>query len=303
VRAVRRPGWIAALMFAVCGIPSVAAAGRQLAIVAGGSCPTGDAVMKALAEAMPDATLVDGATEAARDAEPVVVISDGSASYRAVIGGTVRTLVDPELRCDERARKVAVVAALALEPPQIATATPAVREAVVARPAPPTAGLGARFQVGGAAEYSQFRHNWPFPVGATVRAIVGNGVLGVAVGAALVTSVVLDNDWSLQRIPIDVAAQVRYRAGWIAGAVELGPGLVVRMDRRVDRGTAFGPRAVQMEADYRLAGQIELWPSRRYGVFATLGGTFVSNPVATPNGDPMPRYWLLASAGLVIEAW
>jgi hypothetical protein len=294
---VRLSCWIAVL--GVVLAPCAANAERRLAVVASGSCPARASVISALGQAMPDATFVDGTD----DAESVVVISDGGPSYRALVGGVVRTLVDPASQCEERARKVAIVAVLALDPPRVASAAPIASVApgapvVTATSVTSSSDLGdIRLETGGFAEWARVRNKLLSPVGATARLTFMGEHVGLAVGMAVARVSLVDQSSWEQRIPIELALQLRHRAGWIAGAIELGPSVIAYSSRlRGDTG-----HLLRWEVDARLGGRIELWPVRSYGVFAAAAGSFAPSPAnALGSGNPMPSWWFGASAGLVV---
>lgn len=287
-------------------------AAPRIAVVTAGSCPARDAVIAALAQAMPDATIAGDAPADAGDAEPVVVVSDESASYRAVVGGVMRTLVDAPGNCAERARKVAIVTALALAPAVEAPRSPepsASLAAVLADPPPaatvvPRSAIGLRFEGGVVRDYGWLGPSSGTPahrllaLGGTGRLTIGRGPVGVVVGGALSTrSAVVGS--LVQRIPVDVLVQVRHREGWIAGAVELGPSFVFQ---RAERDQAD---SVNFETDLRFSGRIELWFARSAGVYAAATGTYIPNPAPLTNAGAdayaMPHRWLAVSSGLVIQ--
>jgi len=278
--------------------PRLAQAGRRIALVSTGSCPARDTVISALAQAMPDATIVASGADSSGDAEPVVVLSDGGASYRAVVRGVVRTLVDAPAHCEERARKVAVVAALALEPPLVASPQAEALEAAVEHPAAATSSRTAvQLETGAVAERAWLPGVRLAPSGGAVRVGLERDGLGLVIGATLL-------GWSdagaglLQRTPIDLALQLRRRASWLAGAVELGPSLVVQ------RSKDGNDRATRVELDLRLSARAELWFRPGVGVFAAITGTYVPNPaplVGRGLAVPLPSWWLGGSAGLVLR--
>jgi hypothetical protein len=275
--------------------------------VTSGACPAREAVISALTQAMPNAAIAADSVGVSSDAEPVVVISDDSAAYRMVVGGVVRRLVDPAFNCQERARKVAIVATLELVPAWQPEAT---------RPAP-SAGVGVRLESGAIAELAwtpRFLQQVPFsdtarlmrsrlsPFGGTARVTIDHGALGLVVGGTVVTwSDVYGAD--VQRIPVDVALQVRRRGRSMAAAVELGPSLVFQHSKD---GAA---RWLHLEADLRVSGRMELWLQNTVGVFAAVTGTYVpvNAPVKEGLGGAMveqprmPSWWFGASAGVVLQ--
>jgi hypothetical protein len=302
-RVVLRSCWIAALTvtYVILGSPSDARADRRIAVVSVGACPAREAVVAALAQAMPEATIVSAA-DVPGDAEPVVVMSDGGISYRVVVRHVVRTLIDAPALCEERARKVAIVAALALEPPEItsdvihvAAVPPAVAPAAAV---PPRRGLGIRLESGGVAERGWALHSPLSPFGGTVRLAVGRDAWALVLGGTLVTWSSIDAYGSVQRIPVDLAFQLRHETSHSAAAIELGPSLVFQRVR--DQGES----AVRVEADVRFSGRVECWFRPGYGVFAAVTGTYAPNRAPlmdVQRENPMPTLWLSTSAGLVLR--
>ena len=285
-----------AFAFAIAGASS-AAAETRISVVSAGSCPLREAVIAALAQVMPGVAIAADAG-VVTDAEPVVVVSDDGASYRTVVRGIVRTLVDPPANCEERARKVAIVAALALEPPLNATAVPQAIETVATRPPSMRSHIGVRVESGILAERGTFMDTRLSPLGGTVRMTIERDGLGLVIGGALVQWSSVDSSVFAQRIPIDLSVQLRHRIRWFAGALELGPSLVFQ------RGRDGSDRAVHLEADLRASGRVELWFQRGLGVFAAVTGTYIPNPAPLVRSRveyPMPSWWLGASTGLVIQ--
>jgi hypothetical protein len=319
---VRRSCRIAALIAVVQCVPalsSVASAERRIAVAAAGSCPGRDAVIAALAQAMPDVIVAEpGAVDGA--AAPVVVVNDHGASYHAAVGGITRTFFDAAADCEERARKVAVVVALALEPPLIAIPVPSppppLATPLLATPAPatppstpPAPGIGVRIETGGTAErgYGKSRNGWSPRPGSdatprlTARLALERGDLGLVLGGGWGTWQRIDNVGILQRFPIDLAVRLRQRTGLIAGALELGPSVVVLRSR--DAYMEY--RNVQWEIDVRMALQLEVWSAKGYGAFAAVVGSYAPRPapliMPASLDERMPRAWVGGSVGLAIQ--
>jgi hypothetical protein len=284
------------VLIAVASLPAVAShadAGRRIAVVSMGSCPNRDVLATALAQAMPDAAIVSSA-DIPGDAEPVVVMSDDGEAYRVVVRRIVRTMFDGPARCEERARKVAIVAALALEPPDIPSEVTEVAPAIQAA-APPRSDLLVHVEAGGMAEHGV--HTRVSPVGGTVRLTIGHPDLAVAIGGSLAPWSNFDDYGSyVQRIPLDVSMQLRRRFGSFAAGIELGPSLVFQ------RAKAGGDRRLELEADIRMSGRVEWWFGGTYGAFTALTSTYVPSPAPPFAMDyTLASWWLGASAGLVLQ--
>jgi len=287
----------------------VSAAQRRIAVVSVGACPSRPSVISAITEAVPDVAIVDDAVPSLAGVEGVIVVSDGSASYRAMVGGVMRTLLDATANCEERARKVAIVVALSVQPPAIASPEPSAATPVGPAGSPPrpaTASrseITARLEAGGLAEYGWRHGTARWASSSPARLAIGRDNLSIVIGSALVSWSVFEQTVLVQRIPIDLAGRLRYRLGPVAAAVDLGPSVVVQRTRGIDKHH----RSVRLEADLRLSARLELWVRPSYGVFTAVTGTYVPRPAsaflsdASPEYPGMPTRWLAGSAGLMIE--
>jgi hypothetical protein len=296
MRRTSRSLSLAALAWIAVGTSNVAEAGDEIAVLATGACPSRDAVVAALAEAMPDATILGDAADVHPDSETIVVVSDDSPTYRAVVRGVVRTLVDDSNSCQERARKLAVVTALALEPPRVARRGPGELDTVTCPVPPPRRPLEVRVEAGGLVSYAEQRDDNLRPFGGTARVSVSRGALGLAVGVAASQLSVLNNGGIVQRFPIDVAVELRHAWRGLVASLELGPSFVVQREKNGDN------RTYRQEIDLRASGQIELRLSGRIGVFAALTTTYTPDPpTLLASADTMPSWWHAVGAGIVIH--
>src|SRR5262245_2671908 len=109
-----RPGPIAVLLACLLvSPPGRAAPPASVVLVVRGECPDEAAVRAALSGVLP-ATRLDPPPASAGAA--TVEISDLGARYRVTVGAETRHLDDPLRDCGERARALAVVVAMALDP-------------------------------------------------------------------------------------------------------------------------------------------------------------------------------------------
>lgn len=362
--------WLAALVvLAGLALPRAAFAGPRIAITAG-SCPSRDAMIFAIAQVMPSASIAARADAAPDGGEPVsvVTVSDDGASYRVQVGAITRRFADPAARCEDRAGKAAIVVALALDPPNVAmpegppatvpapddpaSVAPASPLRPSARPphpaprsltapypaasaasaggAPPDAASSSGAGPGPAADSSTLaiagpasagaraparRVSWQLQLGVAFEHAWGDrvqwtdlgapaiglaimrGSLGLAIGAAFL-------DWHtdglrMRRTPIDLAVRVRTGAGPLRMSLDLGPRLVLERSETEIGGLRDGVLALHVRAAFGL----ELWPWRRYGVFAS--GGIDTRPIKSfeflNNYDTVwPRSALSASTGLIL---
>jgi len=293
---MRRNLSLAALACIAVGTSSVAEADNEIAVLATGACPTRDAVVAALAEAMPDATIVGDAAAIAADGETIVVVSDDGPTYRAVVRGVVRTLVDESNRCQERARKLAVVTALALEPPRVARQSADALDTVTCPVPPPRSPLEVRLETGGLISYGVHKHSQLLPIGGTARVSLARGPLGLAVGVAASQLSVLSSGATVHRFPFDVAVQLRHAWRGVVASLELGPSFVVQREKDGHEST------LRQELDLRASGQVALRLSGRLGVFAALTTTYTPTPpTLLATTERMPSWWHALGAGVVIQ--
>ena len=279
---------------------------HRLAITVSGVCPSREAVMVAIADVLVDAKILAG------EAGPAlgVVVNDDGVSYRVEAGGASRTFVDALIRCDERARKVAVVVALALEPPVVEIAAahavaPAISVAVVL--AAPDTAPGMQIETGGIVETAPGTGNDRINKGIDLRLGLGRSNPRFVIGAELVEPMMLDvvgGRARVQRVPIDLALRSRLGGDRLAAMLELGPRFVVQSTDGVDVMSSV--HAVRLEVGARIAAGLEAWPSRSYGTYLQVQGDYVPRPsrFTLPNmgvvGE-MPSLWVGASLGVMIR--
>jgi hypothetical protein len=319
----RRIRWaVASAAVALLMISRVAAAGPRIAVSAG-SCPNRDAMIFALAQVLPSASIVPPTEALLETGEPmaVVTVSDDGASYQIQVGNIARTFFDPPARCEERAGKAAIVVALALEPPQFvflqqapgpppaapgespvagAPAAPpllAGQVAFAAPAAPRPSAYHLWFEAGGAVEYARpFNPDRnPYFREVTARVAVERGDVGLVLGTAW-PGWLLRNDgsgMSAERVPIELLLRLRHALGPIGIAFEGGPALV--LSRNVD----YFARSVETETDLRAAVRLELRSAGGYGAFVSAMTAYAFDPAYI--GGDTPKGWIGASAGLMMQ--
>lgn len=298
------------------GYATSAMAERDLAITVSGSCPPREAVITAIESGLPDVRATDHPGQIPR----VLVIDDG-ASYRIEIDGATRTFVDSPTDCEERARTVAVVAALAIEPPpidggaplQIVPATTALAPrasttAMVVARRESAANTAVQFEVGGVLEngagsggkLSSAEVALSVAVGWADRAVVIGGAVGAPISMDIMEVHAL-----VRRVPLDIALRNRLgNRGLLAATIEIGPRFVIQHSEHAS-GTHL-ESATRLEVGARFAARLEVWPSwTRGGAYALLEGEYVPRPSRFTLADrgvigEMPSLWIGASLGLAI---
>lgn len=286
------------------GVATSAGAEPRLAIAMSGTCPARGAVIAALADVLPDLEIVDGDPRAAA----LVVASDDSPTYRVDIAGVTRWFVDASSHCEDRARKVAIVAALGLAPPMIEARAPRASGSMSAlvTQVPPSR-LALQLETGGVFDTAPGAGGDRLNAGLDVHLALGRPGLTIVVGGAVVapmTLAVIGGRARVQRVPIDVALRGRIARGGIAAVVDIGPRLTVQTSDGVN--VMRSVHAVRLESGARIASRLEVWPSRLYGAYLQLHGEYVPRPskFALPElGEvgQMPSLWVGASLGLAIH--
>lgn len=280
-----------------------AVAERSVAMALSGQCPDSAAVVEALAHVLPGVAIVDAHAWTAG----LVVVSDDSERYRVEIAGAVREFVDPQRHCEDRAFKVAVVAALALAPPTIAARVPLVANPAVALPRrAPSSTLAVQLDTGGVFDAAPGDLGGRINVGLDARLALGWSDLQVVIGGAVVppmTLQLIEGRARVQRVPIDVALRGRVARDRIAAVAELGPRFTVQTSDGVD--VMESVHAVRLESAARVASRVEVWPTRTYGAYLQLQGIYVPRPSRFTLPDlgevgRMPSLWVGASLGLAI---
>lgn len=314
-----------AVLLAAQGLMATAAKAEgppRLRLEVRGACPDRARLEAALAEALPGTQLADAKAldttppEAAGLPERwrAVVVEDlGSAVRVDAWGEASRTLVDPARSCGERANQVALLVALAIEPPgreelppvaQAAAAPAATSQRTIPSPSTRTssrwlldlavAGLVVGTpQAGGA-----------LSGGGGLRLTLSRGVLGGSLGVAGLSAARLAYDAGQVeaiRLPVDVDIDVSRRGP----RVDLGLQLGVAVVPVVATGASFAPnrQSVGVDAGARLAVALTLHLGRWLSPQLTLEALALplrSTLAVTNRADlgELPAWFLGASLGL-----
>lgn len=283
-----------------------ARADHKIAVAATGGCPDRDAVAAALVEAMPDAAIVDapdGATSAIGvERVPIVAVSDDGAHYRAMVDGVARSFEDAAANCSDRARKVAVVAALAIEPPSVAApAPPPVAGVVVAeRPVVVPRWLrGAQLwlEIGYGISQGAGRTDTMYPLGVSGRLVLERGHWGASIGGTWSSQEVYAPTLA-QRFPFDLSVSRHDAVGPVLSVIELGASVA----RYQVTDELFPPQMTDAtEVGGRVAWRLEWRSPWRVGVYASAAASFAFHAarVVTDAYDvTYPSPWLDVAAGL-----
>lgn len=305
----------AAVITAALGVlvaPGTARAQHEIAVSAAGSCPDRAEVAAAVVQAVPDATIVDtpfGVTGVYRIS--VVSVSDYGASFLATVDGVARSFDDAAADCSDRARKVAVVVALAIEPPIVAA--PGVVVAAPGRPwlhASVLPGTHLSIEVAYGISRGDGTFDTMFPLGVSGRMAIERGAWGISLGATWASEEVYAPTRA-QRIPIDLSLRYRRAIGPIFGLLELGPNLAWY---HVTSQNFFLSESDVYEVGGRVAWRLEWDSPWRVGVYAGvaaalafLGAHTDASSIFT-YGEPdidvrYPKPWLEALVGLTARVF
>jgi hypothetical protein len=300
----------------VLAAPVAAAAPGAVRIEVAGACPDRAQVERELNRALPDTRIVDGADHSD---VPRVEVADMGARYHARVNGTGREFIDETRRCDERARTVAVFAALMFEssPEPAHAATPAPAPKIVvpplretpaspATPAPSPSPLHADLEIGAALAFAPANGD-PIPItyGGAARASVRVNRFGIALGIAARAPATIPLAAGLRasawRVPLDLDARIVLQPGRLMIAGDLG--LVL------DVITASGEVAMSRAATAALPGiRAALWIGPRFGrIIPFLGAeaeVFPLPPSLLIDGKPAgsaPILWLSLTIGIALS--
>jgi len=292
-----------ALMF-VAARPAAARAAHSITLVKADGCPSGRAFTAALQTIFPDANFVtDGREESLR-----VELSDVGADYRVRVGTVQRDFTDAAMRCDERARKAAVLVALALEPPTVEV--------------PPVAGArksevdsnrhvrlpSVQLEIGGVFDAApRSVSNSLFSGGAQVRLFVGARYVGAVVGIAGLSPTTLQVTGArarLARVPIDLAVRGQLRRGRLALSLDAGVVIAIQITNGLDVAPSL--EETRMEVGVRIAAKVEYWAWKRVAPFIAIQGEYVPVPsdLVLPAAGIVgttPQFWVGGALGLALR--
>jgi hypothetical protein len=302
------------------GHSDVAGAEPRVRLEVSGTCPTREALIEAL-----DTVLTDYASSSSDPGEPAVIVSDDGSNYRVEIRGTTRTFAEWPPHCDERARKVAVVVALALEPPVIEAGAPDVTapqrmtapqcmtalqlmtpEQVAVERELSATGLAIQIETGAVVDGGLFSGG-AASTGAGLQLAMGRRDRKFVIGVTSTAPVLLAEKGgrvSVRRTPLDLALRVHLGGDRIALVLDLGPRFTIQQGKGTHVVNKL--QAFHVEPGARLAGRLEVWPWRLYGAYLAVQGEFVPMPsrLMMPGRGmigEMPAMWVGASVGIAVN--
>ena len=235
----------------------------------------------------------------------VLEISDEGARFAVAAAGQVRRFEDPPRRCEERARKAAVFAALALQPPQIAAPAPP-----PPRPPSPTDDVRApsvEVEVAGLFANAALGPTSTPTGGASAKLFVGGRFVGGVVGISALGPTTLSLGAvgaRLLRVPVELAIRGRLFLRRVTLSVDLGLVLAAQITDGLD--VAASVRQARLELGVAGTARVEYWPSRRLAPFFAFSIEGVPAPydLDLPGVGVVgrtPRLWLGAALGLAVR--
>jgi hypothetical protein len=260
-----------------------------------GTCPSSEQVSAALTY------LLKASAGEEQDHAPALplLVTDLGPSYRATLAGQARAYDDASRDCEERARVVAVFAAVILEPPEIAA-----RE----KPMVETPRRRVELRVGALSDVALQASRLGFAWGGEIRAALLGRWLGLEIGAGAQTGTTLawaSYQASMTRFPIDLSLRGSLRGDRTVASASLGLAGAFFTLRGTGQalpvqnsGTRFDVGAVSMLS-------LALFPKTRLSPFATLHASLWPRPykvVVDPVGQvgSTPQLWLGVTLGLAL---
>lgn len=294
---------------------------KRLSIASDGACPSAEAVAEELRELLPDVALESSAESATTD----VVVADRGAAFSVKVRDQRRRFRDPKRDCTERARHVAVFAALVIDPlhvpshvveggeeePEPAEKPPEIAPVAAPPAAPPEkkAGgaaldlsLGPLVQVALRSEAESTTQAG----GLGLRLRYGSR-LGLSLGVAglLPTSLQFpDAEARCTWLPMDLGVSLATRGSSWEAVFDVGVAAALLFVEGEALDTT--QRASRLELGGRAGVQVRYWASERAGVFAGLSGTWYPKPYTLEVQGlgvvgETPKGWVSASLGAVLR--
>jgi len=270
----------ALLIVAVAASAAFAASARAASpvrLTGDAKCPAPASVARALRALSPTLDVAigdDGAPGALR-----VRLWDDGVRYGAELGGEARFFADVKRRCEERARTLALIVALAADPPSVAVPVrkPAPESPVVAPP------LAWRFalEVGAALDATPGATAGSDRVtfGGAARFLFGKGRWSGSVGALALAPAALDFPRARARttaVPLDASLRFHLRFA----RFELSPeaGLAVRLVSVAGEGAVDSRSGLRAELGLRAALTLSFPIVNRFGLFLAGSVLYVPSP-------------------------
>jgi hypothetical protein len=228
-----------------------------------GDCPTKEQVSAALHYLLIKGFGQAVAPDAAQSDLLLEVVEDGS-RYGASLAGQTREYEDPTRDCEDRARVVAVFAAMTLEPPEV--------EGRARRP-PQAEQHQIELGVGVHSDAGLQRTNQAFAWGGELRAALSGRRWGVELGAGGQASAALA--WGtykakITRFPADISARATFRHGPRVAHLSAGAAFVIFRLRGESPGISVQDGGTRLNLGLRAAISIGLLSDAPIRPFLTL---------------------------------
>lgn len=278
-------------------LAGAAANAQPLQVQGEGACPAVDVVVARLRAMLRAREVVAGPR-----ADALVVRHwDSGARYGVEVGPTRRELEDPARLCEDRARAVALIVALAVEPPTVAAATRP-------PPAPPrrwlvtldiASILDAAPAAGGQSDH--------FAFGGTLRVALGIPIIRAVLGVSALSPTTLDLGTArarILRVPLDVG--VRLANTWTRAELSGDLGLAATVLSATGEALVPSRTETRLELGVRTALRLAFPLGGRWAPFVAVQALVAPSPFsieATPVGSigATPRVYVAGLLGAAVR--
>jgi hypothetical protein len=306
-RAAIALGWLWLAM--VFGATSSARAAPSVRVESDSDCPSAAQVSAALDYLLGGARQTAAADTGTTDL--VVQVEDGGPRYRVTFAGQTRQYEDLARDCQERARVVAVFAAVTLEPPEVAgrpRPPTAPRRAVRPVVQPPTAERPFEVRVGMDSDVGFQRSRRALAWGGDVRAALSGRHWGIELGLGAQAPARLQ--WGvyqakITRFPIDLSARGLFGSTRAVMSLSAGVAFAIFHLRGEGPGLPVRDGGTRLDVGLRSSLGLELLPAARFSPFIALHGSVwprryaaVVDPV--DQVGTVPLVWVGATLGVAI---
>jgi hypothetical protein len=278
-----------------------ARAAPPLRVYSDGDCPSATQVSTAL-----NYLLQGSGTTAASDhtvPDLVLAVADEGPRYQVFLADQSRGYVDLKRDCQERARVVAVFAAITMEPPEVTGHSKPL-------PPQPPRHSALEFRVGAVSDMGVSGSSQPLTFGGELRAILAGQRWGIEFGAGGQAPAGLA--WGvyqakITRFPMDLSLRGALRGAHVVVSASVGPAWAIF--RLGGEGAALPVRddGTRLDLGLRCAASLQVLVGTRVSPFITLQGTVWPRPYAIivdPVGQvgTTPPVWVGATLGVALTA-
>jgi hypothetical protein len=278
------------------GVVHSAHAAVPLQVQSEGTCPSAEQVSVALDylfKGSGESPNLDGFTK-----NLLLTVTDLGPRYQASLANQTHEYADPDRACEERARVVAVFAAITLEPPEVA--------ARAKKPTPPARHF--EFSVAAVSDVGQQNAHRTYSWGGELRAsLVGRrwGIeLGVG-GQAPTTLVWGSYRAKITRFPLDLSLRGMVRWSKAVASLSAGPALAVFNLRGEGAGLPVHDGGTRLDVGVRSALSLGILPDSKVSPFVSLHlsvwpRTYEAMVDQVGQVGTTPQVWVGVTLGIVV---